>query len=140
MDAYNPDPNLLNLRLQYISPCIDAADNAYVPPDSNDLDGDGNTTEPIPYDLDEHPRIVDGDCNTTEVVDMGAYEFSYLYLGDFAGGCDVDFLDFRVLGLVWLTEEGQAGYDPNCDIAVPFDGVIEEKDLKVFTDNWLLGK
>ncbi len=61
-------------------------------------------------------------------------------LGDFAGGCDVDFADFNVLALAWLTEEGQAGYDPNCDIAVPFDSVIDEKDLKVLTDNWLVGK
>ncbi len=129
-----------NLRLQHTSPCIDTADNASVPADSNDLDEDLNTTEPIPYDLDGHPRIVDGDCNSTDIVDMGAYEFSYTYLGDFAGGCDVDFADFAVFASAWLTEEGQAGYDPNCDIAVPYDGAIDEKDLQVFTDNWLLGR
>jgi hypothetical protein len=108
--------------------------------DSEDLDKDLNTAEPIPYDLDNHPRIVDGDCNTTEIVDMGAYEFSHVSLGDFAGGCDVDFADFAVLALAWLTEEGQAGYDSNCDIALPYDGAIDEKDLQVFTDNWLFGK
>jgi len=129
-----------NLRLQYVSPCIDTADNTAVPSDSEDLDEDLNTTEPIPYDLDGHPRIVDGDCNSTDVVDMGAYEFSYLYLGDFAGGCDVDFADFAVLALAWLTEEGQAEYDSNCDIALPYDKAINEKDLQVFTDNWLLGR
>lgn len=129
-----------NLRLQYVSPCIDTADNASVPADLEDLDEDLNTAEPIPYDLDEHPRIVDGDCNSTDVVDMGAYEFSYISLGDFAGGCDVDFADFAVLALAWLTEEGQAGYNSNCDIALPYDGAIDEKDLQVFTDNWLLGR
>jgi len=129
-----------DLHLQHTSPCIDTADNALVPQYSNDLDNDGNTTEPIPYDLDGHPRIVDGDCNSTQIVDMGAYEFAYLYLGDFAGGCNVDFIDFAVLASAWLTEEGQAGYDSNCDIALPSDGKIDMKDLQVFTENWLLGK
>jgi len=129
-----------NLRFQYISPCIDTADNASVPADSEDLDEDLNTAEPIPYDLDNHPRIVDGDCNSTDVVDMGTYEFSHVSLGDFAGGCDVDFADFAVLALAWLTEEGQAGYDSNCDIAIPYDKAIDEKDLQVFTENWLFGR
>jgi predicted outer membrane repeat protein len=129
-----------DLHLQHTSPCIDSADNASVPVDTADLDGDGNITEPIPYDLDGRPRIVDGDCNSTSVVDMGAYEFAYLYLGDFAGGCDVDLADFAVLASAWLTEEGQAGHNPDCDIALPSDGKIDTKDLQVFVENWLLGK
>ncbi|MHC4500667.1 MAG: choice-of-anchor Q domain-containing protein, partial [Planctomycetota bacterium] len=126
VDANNPDPNLWNLRLKPDSPCIDAADNSSVP--------SGVTT-----DLAGHPRITDGDCNGTEIVDMGAYEFAWVYLGDFAGGCDVDFVDFSVLGLTWLLEEGQPGYNPVCDISIPADGTIDEKDLKIFTDNWLAG-
>lgn len=70
-----------NLRLSPGSPCIDAADNAAVPPDALDLDGDGDTDEPIPFDLDGNPRFVD-DPGTTDtgngtapIVDMGAYEF-----------------------------------------------------------------
>ena len=139
-DALNPDPNLRDYHLRPGSPCIDAGDNTALPADTADLDNDGNTAEPIPYDLDEHPRIVDGDCNSTEVVDMGAYEFAWIYVGDFAGGCDVDFIDFAVLALTWLAEEGQVGYDSNCDIALPYDGAIDEKDLQVFIDNWLLGR
>jgi len=129
-----------DLHLSHNSPCIDAGDNTAIPADIADLDGDGNITEPTSYDLDGHPRIVDGDCNSTSVVDMGAYEFAYLYLGDFAGGCDVDFADFAVFALAWLTEEGQAGYNPNCDIAFPYDKTIDGKDLQVFTENWLLNK
>jgi hypothetical protein len=56
------------------SPCIDAGDNNSVPPDTSDLDGDANTTEPIPWDLDGNPRFVDGDSDGNSVVDMGAYE------------------------------------------------------------------
>jgi len=79
VDADGPD-NIVgteddNLRLSAGSPCIDAGDNTTVPPDTADLDGDGNTAEPIPWDLDGRPRVIDGDCNGTDIVDMGAYEY-----------------------------------------------------------------
>jgi hypothetical protein len=60
------------------SPCIDTADNNSLPADAADLDGDGNTGEPIPWDIDGNPRIVDGDNDGNLVVDMGAYEASYI--------------------------------------------------------------
>jgi hypothetical protein len=76
------DPNARWLegdyRLLPSSPCIDAGDNNSVPADTADLDGDGNTAEPIPWDLDENPRIADGNNDGNSVVDMGAYEADYL--------------------------------------------------------------
>ncbi|MHC4498919.1 MAG: right-handed parallel beta-helix repeat-containing protein [Planctomycetota bacterium] len=69
----NPDGNDYHLRSD--SPCIDAGDNDSVPADTTDLDGDGNTTEPIPWDLDGNPRVVDGDSDGNAVIDMGAYEY-----------------------------------------------------------------
>ncbi|HUT30516.1 MAG TPA: hypothetical protein VMX13_12050 [Sedimentisphaerales bacterium] len=62
-------------RLQSGSGCIDRAENAGIPLDADDLDGDGNTVELIPVDLGGHARIVDGDKDGNSVVDMGAYEF-----------------------------------------------------------------
>ena len=62
------------------SPCIDAGDNISVPADIHDLDGDGNTAEPLPFDLDGNPRFVDRPDiedtgnGTPPIVDMGAYE------------------------------------------------------------------
>ncbi|MHC4336295.1 MAG: right-handed parallel beta-helix repeat-containing protein [Planctomycetota bacterium] len=79
------DANGGDFRLAGISPCIEAGDNDSVPADTADLDGDGNTVEPIPFDLDGQPRFVDGDCNDTAIVDMGAYEFDWVHIGDFAG-------------------------------------------------------
>ena len=61
--------------LSDVSPCIDAGDSNALPADTVDLDGDGITVEPIPFDLDGNPRIVDGDRDGTATVDMGAYEF-----------------------------------------------------------------
>ena len=70
-----------NLRLLPGSPCIDAGDNTAVPADTTDLDGDNNTTEPTPLDLDGKPRFVDDPATpdtgngTPPIVDMGVYEF-----------------------------------------------------------------
>lgn len=68
-----------NLRLADDSPAIDAADNAAVPADTYDLDDDGNTSEPLPYDLDGTPRFQDNitpdtGSGTAPIVDMGVYE------------------------------------------------------------------
>ncbi|MHC4252460.1 MAG: choice-of-anchor Q domain-containing protein [Planctomycetota bacterium] len=57
-----------NLRLGASSPCIDAGDDSALPADAADLDDDGNTTEPLPLDLDGNPRV------SGSYVDMGAYE------------------------------------------------------------------
>ena len=62
------------------SACIDAGDNNSLPPDTADLDGDGNTAEPIPFDADGGPRVLDGNWDGNSVVDMGAYECQVDYL------------------------------------------------------------
>jgi len=62
------------------SPCIDAGNTLALPPDTADLDGDGNTTEPVPFDAAGNLRIVDGNGDGTPVVDMGAYEYPIFYV------------------------------------------------------------
>ncbi|MFQ5462592.1 MAG: right-handed parallel beta-helix repeat-containing protein, partial [Phycisphaerae bacterium] len=59
-----------DLRLSPDSPCVNTGNNALLPPDTTDLDGDGNTSETVPFDLDESPRIAG------MTVDMGVYEQS----------------------------------------------------------------
>ena len=69
-----------DLRLQTSSPAIDAGDNAQVPADVADLDGDLDTAEPTPMDLGGRRRFIDVPAatnmgaGTPPLVDMGAYE------------------------------------------------------------------
>jgi hypothetical protein len=114
-----------NLRLSSDSLCIDAGYN--------------NAPNLPPTDLDGHPRIIDGDCNDTEVVDMGAYEFNYAYMGDFDYRCSVDFLDLSIFGLAWASQPGDFNWDFACNISIPADKVIDKLDLAAFVDNWLAG-
>jgi hypothetical protein len=74
------DPQFLDmangdLRLGGSSPAVDAGNNVFVAPDTFDQDGDGNTSEILPFDLAGRPRILDwGGDDAFPVVDMGAYE------------------------------------------------------------------
>ena len=70
IDPLFVDPENGDLSLQGSSMSIDTGDIGSVPEDTLDMDEDGNTTEPIPFDLGCGHRIL----NYT--VDMGAYEYS----------------------------------------------------------------
>jgi len=122
-----------NIRLSADSNCIDAGDNTAIPPDTVDLDEDGNTSELTPLDLDGQDRFVD-DPNTSDTgviilrpvyytanVDMGAYEWyggpgcgdaEHPYPpGDLSGpdgvpDCFLDFYDFAVWAAHWMEYTG----------------------------------
>ncbi len=113
-----------DLRLSVGSPCVDAADNTVVPEDGADLDGDGDTSERTPLDIDGSLRFVDNPLvddtglpdlpDYPEVIDMGAYEFPLP--GDFDKDNDVDLDDFNTFAGC------MAGPDvldppPGCDVA-----------------------
>jgi hypothetical protein len=49
----------------------------------------------------------------------------------------VDFKDFAVLAAAWLSTTGGPNWNPNCDISMPADGVIDELDLEILCENWL---
>lgn len=67
------DDDFGDLRMQQDSPTIGQGSNALLPADEFDLDDDGNTTEPLPVDLDGNTRITNG------TVDLGPYEFFFSY-------------------------------------------------------------
>ena len=81
-----------NLHLSRTSSAIDAGNNGLVPNDSLDLDGDGNTSEMLPYDLDLRPRafdfpyVADTGLGTAPLVDLGAYEARLIFVDANATG------------------------------------------------------
>ncbi len=75
------DDDYGDLRIRAGSEAIDAGNTTAVPPDTFDLDDDGDTNEPTPLDLGGGPRFVDdpqapnGGPGGLWFVDMGAYEY-----------------------------------------------------------------
>jgi hypothetical protein len=60
------------LRLQSSSPAIGLGDASYLPVDTYDLDGDGDTAESLPVDFAGFKRVQDAS------LDLGAYEYGDL--------------------------------------------------------------
>jgi predicted outer membrane repeat protein len=139
-----------DLRLGAGSPCIDAGYNFVLPADTFDLDGDGDTDEPLPYDLAGADRLVD-DPGTVDtglggppVVDIGAYEFDdapVLCAGDLTGPLgkpdgNVDSLDFLVLIGQWGSPcVGECTADVTGPGEVP-DGNVDSLDFLLLISQW----
>lgn len=127
------------LRLSPGSPCIDAADNTAVPPDTLDLDADGDTAERTPLDLGGNLRFTD-DCLTDDngvsdppdyvrVVDMGAYEYQP---NDVDDDGDVDLRNLADF-LGCFSGEGGDGITPECEhFDADCDGDLDLHDLASF--------
>lgn len=107
------DPDNGDYHLLWGSPCVDAADNTAVPPDEFDLDDDGDTDEPCPFDLEGNLRFID-DPGTEDtghgeppLVDMGAYEFVPCP-GDVNGDRTVNTSDLLIVLAQWGTNARSA--------------------------------
>ncbi len=151
-DGPDNDPDTYednDYRLGAGSQAIDAADNTAVPSDTTDLDDDGDTDEPIPFDLGGNPRFVNdpdtddcpqapGTCGDAPVVDMGSYEFQ-LCPADFDGSGDVEAFDLAQLLGAWgpCPKPCEPG-DPAGTCAADLDGdcVVEAFDLALLLGNW----
>jgi hypothetical protein len=102
------------------SPCIDAGNDALLPPDELDLDGDGDTTETIPFDIDGLDRIAGS------AVDMGCYEW---HLGDINRDGVVDGADLGFL-------LGEWGCGPRCPADLDASGHVDGGDLGLLMGSW----
>ncbi len=67
--AWGTMDDILDGLLRADSPALGLAAGNRLPADSTDADGDGNTSEAIPFDLLHQPRVLD------TVPDAGAFEF-----------------------------------------------------------------
>ncbi len=157
VDANGPD-NVVgneddNLRLSAGSPCIDAGDNAAIPADSADVDGDGDTLEPMPLDLDGLARFANDPATADSgvldpahlclpVVEMGAHEFQGTPYAPADLNCD-GLIDGRDIGPLVLALFNPAGYEaayPTCNVNhadVNCDGLIDELDVEPFVASLL---
>jgi hypothetical protein len=128
-------------RLQPGSPCIDAGHNLGVLPDLVDLDGNGDTAEFTPLDLNgnarfaDDPGTVDSGCGVPGVVDMGAFEFTgdpfTVKLGDIDGDGVVGINDFLDLLSAW------GGCTEACCLAdLDLDENVGIADFLILLGNW----
>ena len=151
----NVDPRFVNpgasdYRLADTSPCIDAGDNAAVPPDVLDLDGDFNTAEPLPVDVVGNARFRDDvhSCDrgsgTPPLVDMGAFEFQLTSppLGDMNCDLAVNSLDVAPFALALVNPAAYATAFPGCNINrgdMNCDGSTDALDIQSMVNCLLSG-
>jgi hypothetical protein len=130
-DPLFADPDNGDYHVSAGSPCIDAGNNAAVPP--------GQET-----DLDGNPRFVDdpdspdcwqapGTCGDPPIVDMGAYEFQ----GSSSCPCDCEALPDSTVDVDdFLAMLGQWGSPGTCDCEDPPDGVVDVDDFLRIVADW----
>lgn len=117
-----------NLRLAAVSPCIDAGKNAFVPVG-------------VVTDLDGAPRfsdvasVPDTGVGTPPIVDMGAYEYPSLLLGDL--NCDgvINMQDLPLFVLALVDPAAYTTGQPNCDVLradMNSDGLANGRDAQGF--------
>ena len=122
------DDDYGDLSLIAGSSTIDAGSNALLPADVADLDGDGDTAEPLPVDVDGNARVSGG------TVDIGAYEFTVAGLeGDLNGDGSVGGSDLDIVRANW-GQQVTPGDLLHGDASG--DGVVNGSDLDIIRANW----
>lgn len=117
-------------HVQGNSPAIDAASNALVPADTNDLDGDADTAEPTPLALDVEPRFKDvpfvpeTGAGTVPIVDMGCYE----YFVDCDNNSVFDTCDFSCGDSGGPCDMPGCGQEPDCNQNQTIDACESDRD------------
>lgn len=129
-----------DFRLAPGSAAIDAADNLALPADVFDLDGDGDTAEPLPIDLDGNARH-HNDAGTDDIgnhgppgplADMGAYEFQgFSCRADFNGDDDIDTRDVTAFLNAWTSGDPRGDFNR--------DGETDTRDVLAFLNTWRAG-
>ena len=94
---WGTEDDVLDLSLAPDSPAINAGNAALLPPDAWDLDGDGDTSEPLPVDAAGNPRVAH------RFVDMGAFEYNepWSQPGDANGDYRVTTEDMTLVRANW---------------------------------------
>ncbi|MBN2137611.1 MAG: hypothetical protein JW720_07385 [Sedimentisphaerales bacterium] len=103
------------------SPCIDTGDNNAILADLGDVDGDANTSEPVPWDLDGDTRVIDGDYDvgSSTIVDIGIDEIIWDGEADIAVGESV------------TLNPGGGEDDPNDETIIVFENKEGPNDVDI---------
>jgi hypothetical protein len=125
------------LRLAAASPCIDAGNNGALPTDTFDIDGDGNTIEPLPLDLHRLARTMNEPFapdigqprGGVPIVDLGPSE---RITGDASGDGQVNVDDLIRVILAW----GPCPPGTTCSADLDRTGSVDVDDLLVVLVNW----
>jgi hypothetical protein len=59
---------------------------------------------------------------------------------DYVYPAGIDLGDFGIFSLAWLSEPGDANWNPDCYISGNDDDIIDLDDLNEFISNWMVGK
>lgn len=118
------------------SPCIDAGNTDLLPADEFDLDGDGDTTEPLPLDAAGLARFVDDPATPDTgmgfpVVDMGAFEYQPPCRVDLDGDGVLTIFDFLAFFNAFDDADPVADFDG--------DGAFTVFDFLAFQDEFDAG-
>jgi hypothetical protein len=110
------------------SDCPNCEPVSCMPVDPNDCNGNG-----IP-DYVDFLMGTSLDLNWNGVPD----EFDPIP-GDFDRNGRVDYSDFAIFSLSWLTGPRDAAWNHDCDISIPAGYFVDMQDLAVFAEHWLEG-
>ena len=118
-----------DLRLRADSPAVDAGGSGFIPADTYDLDGDGKTAEPVPFDRGGNARVEGA------AVDMGAYEYTVVLElpGDLNSDGTVNSNDLDIVRANW----GATVFPGSLLDGDPTgDGKVNSDDLNIVRANW----
>ncbi len=124
-----------DLHLAPGSPALDAADAALLPPDRADLNTNGDTAEPLPLDLDDHPRLAG------PAPDMGCYEALGVPILPGDMNCDglVNAADHPLFVQALLVPPLPAPCNPLTAADLNADGLLDGRDIPGFVAALLAG-
>jgi uncharacterized membrane protein len=91
----------------------------------------------LAWAINDNGWIIGWGCNSNCPPGQYSFLLTPATPGDFEPDRDVDSEDFAVLAAAWRSTPSDNNWNRFCDISEPSDNVIDEKDLKVFTENWL---
>jgi hypothetical protein len=108
-----------------------------IPPAGGENDRMNLWLLPPPDSPDGTPGDPPTDGNEVEDI---IKSFKFMPFGDFNNDGYVNIIDLGIFMQAWLTSPGSPNWNPDCDVAVPHNNIIDFSDFTVFAGNWKKGK